>query len=202
MKGGVTTVEIKSGYALDVEGELRMLRCAAALAASEAVRIVPTLLALHALPPEYKDRREDYVAMIADELDPARRAREAGDERRRLLREHRLHAARGRARLHRGAGERPAGPPSRRAAVQPERRGARGQAQGAVGRPSRASRRCWRQGDGQVGHGGRAAARRLLRPSGKEEAAGRPAAQAQGADCHRDRLQSRHRRPCCRRRLR
>ena len=75
IKGGVTTVEIKSGYALDVEGELRMLRCAAALAASEAVRIVPTLLALHAHPPEYRDRREDYVAMVADELIP-RAARE------------------------------------------------------------------------------------------------------------------------------
>ena len=75
MKGGVTTVEIKSGYALDVEGELRMLRCAAALAASEAVRVVPTLLALHALPPEYRDAREDYVAMVADELIP-RAARE------------------------------------------------------------------------------------------------------------------------------
>jgi imidazolonepropionase len=75
IKGGVTTVEIKSGYALDVEGELRMLRCAAALAASEAVRIVPTLLALHALPPEYENRREDYVAMIVEELTP-RAARE------------------------------------------------------------------------------------------------------------------------------
>ncbi len=53
MTGGATTVEIKSGYALDVEGELRLLRCARALAASEAVRIVPTLLALHALPPEW-----------------------------------------------------------------------------------------------------------------------------------------------------
>jgi imidazolonepropionase len=75
MKGGVTTVEIKSGYALDVEGELRMLRCAAALAASEAVRIVPTLLALHALPPEYEDRRDDYVAMVTERLIP-RAARE------------------------------------------------------------------------------------------------------------------------------
>jgi len=75
MRGGVTTVEIKSGYALDVEGELRMLRCAAALAASEAVRIVPTLLALHALPPEFADRREDYVAMVAEQLIP-RAARE------------------------------------------------------------------------------------------------------------------------------
>lgn len=71
MKGGATTVEIKSGYALDVEGELRMLRCAKALAASEAVRIVPTLLALHALPADWKDRRIGYVAMIVDELIPA-----------------------------------------------------------------------------------------------------------------------------------
>jgi imidazolonepropionase len=75
MKGGATTIEVKSGYALDVEGELRMLRCAAALGRSEKVRIVPTLLALHALPTEYKDRREDYVAMIADQLIP-RAARE------------------------------------------------------------------------------------------------------------------------------
>ena len=76
MKGGVTTIEIKSGYGLDVEGELRLLRCAKALAASEAVRIVPTLLALHALPPEWKDRRIAYVTKIVDELIPA--AAEAG----------------------------------------------------------------------------------------------------------------------------
>jgi imidazolonepropionase len=71
MKGGVTTIEIKSGYGLDLEGELRLLRCAKALAASEAVRIVPTLLALHALPAEWKDRRIGYVSMIIDELLPA-----------------------------------------------------------------------------------------------------------------------------------
>jgi imidazolonepropionase len=76
MRGGATTVEIKSGYGLDIEGELRLLRCAKALAASEAVRIVPTLLALHALPPEWKDRRIGYVSMIVDELIPA--AAEAG----------------------------------------------------------------------------------------------------------------------------
>jgi imidazolonepropionase len=71
MKGGVTTIEIKSGYGLDLEGELRLLRCAKALAASEAVRIVPTLLALHALPAEWKDRRIGYVSMVIDELLPA-----------------------------------------------------------------------------------------------------------------------------------
>ena len=71
MKGGVTTIEIKSGYGLDAPGELRLLRCAKALAASEAVRVVPTLLALHALPADWKDRRIGYVSMIVDELIPA-----------------------------------------------------------------------------------------------------------------------------------
>jgi imidazolonepropionase len=71
INGGVTTIEIKSGYGLDLEGEIRLLRCAAALAASEAVRIVPTLLALHALPPEWKQRRDDYVAMVAGQMIPA-----------------------------------------------------------------------------------------------------------------------------------
>lgn len=71
INGGVTTIEIKSGYGLDLEGELRLLRCAAALAASEAVRIVPTLLALHALPPEWADRRGQYVAMVAGQMIPA-----------------------------------------------------------------------------------------------------------------------------------
>ena len=53
MAGGVTTVEIKSGYGLDVETELKMLRAARALGESEQVRVAPTLLALHALPPEF-----------------------------------------------------------------------------------------------------------------------------------------------------
>ena len=79
MKGGVTTVEIKSGYGLDFENELRMLRCAKALAASEAVRIVPTLLVLHALPQEWKDRRIGYVSMVTDQLIPAAAEEELAD---------------------------------------------------------------------------------------------------------------------------
>ncbi|MDQ3246743.1 MAG: imidazolonepropionase, partial [Pseudomonadota bacterium] len=71
VKGGTTTIEIKSGYGLDVENELRLLRAAKALAASEAVRIVPTLLALHALPADWRDRRDDYVSMVVEELIPA-----------------------------------------------------------------------------------------------------------------------------------
>jgi imidazolonepropionase len=71
IKGGITTIEIKSGYGLDVENEIRMLNVIQGLAASEAVRIVPTLLALHAIPTEWRDRRDDYVTMVVEELIPA-----------------------------------------------------------------------------------------------------------------------------------
>src|SRR5690348_1835273 len=61
MRGGCTTIEIKSGYGLDPQSELRLLRVASQLGQGEAVRIVPTLLALHALPADQKDRRAHYV---------------------------------------------------------------------------------------------------------------------------------------------
>jgi imidazolonepropionase len=71
MAGGVTTVEIKSGYGLDIETELKMLKAARALEQSEKVRIERTLLALHALPPEFADRREDYVRLAIESILPA-----------------------------------------------------------------------------------------------------------------------------------
>jgi imidazolonepropionase len=71
MRGGVTTVEIKSGYGLDIATEVKMLEAAKALAESEKVRVEPTLLALHALPPEFKERREDYVRLAIDSILPA-----------------------------------------------------------------------------------------------------------------------------------
>jgi imidazolonepropionase len=69
--GGVTTVEVKSGYGLDTANEMRLLNAAKALGKSEPVRVVGTLLALHALPPEFADRRKDYVTMVVDEMIPA-----------------------------------------------------------------------------------------------------------------------------------
>ena len=71
MRGGVTTVEIKSGYGLDIDTELKMLRAAKALGASESVRVETTLLALHALPPEFADRREEFVALATASILPA-----------------------------------------------------------------------------------------------------------------------------------
>ena len=71
MRGGCTTVEIKSGYGLDSASELRLLKIAGELGEGEAVRIVPTLLALHALPADQADRRAHYVSEIVDKLIPA-----------------------------------------------------------------------------------------------------------------------------------
>src|SRR3954467_9713991 len=70
MGGGCTTIEIKSGYGLDPKSELRLLKVINQLGEGEAVRVVPTLLALHALPADSKDRRAHYVGEIVDKLIP------------------------------------------------------------------------------------------------------------------------------------
>ncbi|MFM1989834.1 MAG: imidazolonepropionase [Pseudomonadota bacterium] len=67
---GVTTVEIKSGYGLDLETELRMLRVARALGTAHGVAVRTTLLAAHALPPEFAGRADDYVDAIVDDWLP------------------------------------------------------------------------------------------------------------------------------------
>lgn len=70
MRGGCTTIEVKSGYGLEPKSELRLVRIAAELGEGEAVRIVPTLLALHAIPADQRDRRAHYVSEIVDKLIP------------------------------------------------------------------------------------------------------------------------------------
>jgi len=71
MAEGVTTLEIKSGYGLDLETELNMLRAARELAKRFPVRISTTLLGAHALPPEYKNRADAYIDWVCAELIPA-----------------------------------------------------------------------------------------------------------------------------------
>jgi imidazolonepropionase len=73
---GVTTVEIKSGYGLDPETELRQLRVARRLGEEAAVSVRTTLLAAHAVPPEFAGRRTDYARHVAAVILPA--AAEAG----------------------------------------------------------------------------------------------------------------------------
>ncbi|GAM96707.1 imidazolonepropionase [alpha proteobacterium U9-1i] len=76
---GVTTVEIKSGYGLDLETELKQLEAAGALAAREHVRVRRTFLGLHALPPEFREDRAAYVQLVADVMIPAIAASGAAD---------------------------------------------------------------------------------------------------------------------------
>ncbi|WP_201316149.1 imidazolonepropionase [Dyella sp. EPa41] len=68
---GVTTVEIKSGYGLDLETERRMLRVARRIGKALGITVRTTFLGLHALPPEYRDDREAYVALVCDQMLPS-----------------------------------------------------------------------------------------------------------------------------------
>jgi imidazolonepropionase len=68
---GTTTAEIKSGYGLDLETELKMLRAIRRLAADQPVDLVPTFMGAHEIPLDYRARREDYVRLVIDEMIPA-----------------------------------------------------------------------------------------------------------------------------------
>ncbi len=67
---GVTTLEIKSGYGLDLDSERRMLMVARRLGRELGITVRTTFLGLHALPPEFTDRRDDYVSLVCDTLLP------------------------------------------------------------------------------------------------------------------------------------
>lgn len=73
---GVTTIEIKSGYGLTLDDELKMLRAARQLGEERGVTVATSLLAAHALPPEYAGDADRYIAHVCDAIIPA--AAEAG----------------------------------------------------------------------------------------------------------------------------
>lgn len=70
LASGVTSIEVKSGYGLTLGDEIKMLRAAKALEQERKVKITTTLLAAHALPPEFKDRADDYIQHICDDIIP------------------------------------------------------------------------------------------------------------------------------------
>jgi imidazolonepropionase len=76
---GVTTIEIKSGYGLTLVDELKMLRVARRLADEAPIRVLTTLLAAHALPPEYAGRRAAYIDLVCREIIPAAAAEKLAD---------------------------------------------------------------------------------------------------------------------------
>ncbi|WP_117234065.1 imidazolonepropionase [Vibrio maerlii] len=70
ISSGVTSIEVKSGYGLTLEDELKMLRVAKDLSQHRAIKVSTTLLAAHTLPPEYSHRSDDYVDLICEEIIP------------------------------------------------------------------------------------------------------------------------------------
>lgn len=68
---GTTTCEIKSGYGLDLESELRMLRATARLGQDHSLDVVATFMGAHEIPTDFRGRREQYVSLVIEEMLPA-----------------------------------------------------------------------------------------------------------------------------------
>jgi imidazolonepropionase len=68
--GGTTTVEAKSGYGLNLEDETKQLEALRDAAALHPVDVVPTFMGAHEVPPEYRDKREDYIRLLIDSIIP------------------------------------------------------------------------------------------------------------------------------------
>lgn len=71
LQGGTTTTEAKSGYGLELDAELRLLRLALELGRDHAVDVVPTFLGAHAVPPSFKGNPDGYVEVVLEEMLPA-----------------------------------------------------------------------------------------------------------------------------------
>ena len=67
---GVTTAEAKSGYGLNTEDELKALRVIRRLNSEQPVELAATFMGAHALPPEYKENREEYLRLLCEEMIP------------------------------------------------------------------------------------------------------------------------------------
>jgi imidazolonepropionase len=76
---GLTTVEIKSGYGLSLADELKQLRAARRVASLVPIRVTTTLLAAHAVPPEFEGRADDYVTHVCEAILPAAAAEGLAD---------------------------------------------------------------------------------------------------------------------------
>lgn len=70
LKCGTTTVEIKTGYGLETEAELKMLAVIETLDRQHPIDVIPTFLAAHTIPPEFKDNADGYVDLICSEMLP------------------------------------------------------------------------------------------------------------------------------------
>jgi imidazolonepropionase len=71
LRAGTTTAESKSGYGLDTETEVRMLRVSRGLSATQPIELATTFMGAHEVPPEFRGRQADYVRLVIDEMLPA-----------------------------------------------------------------------------------------------------------------------------------
>ena len=71
LANGATTIEVKSGYGLEIEAELKQLRVISRLAAELPATLVPTFLGAHEVPPEYRGKRDAYIRLVCEEMIPA-----------------------------------------------------------------------------------------------------------------------------------
>jgi imidazolonepropionase len=76
---GATTVEAKSGYGLNLEDELKQLEVLKQAAAAHPVGIVPTFMGAHEVPPEFKERRQEYITLLLEEVLPAVRKKKLAE---------------------------------------------------------------------------------------------------------------------------
>ena len=136
---GVTTVEVKSGYGLDLDTERKQLRAARALGRRRPVTIVTTFLGAHALPPEAASA-DAYIDLVCNEMIPAVAAEGLAETVDAFCEGHRLFSGADRARIRGRASARLEGEAARRSTVEPARSGARGSVRSALGRSSRIHR--------------------------------------------------------------
>jgi imidazolonepropionase len=71
MAHGATTIEVKSGYGLELEAELKQLRVIRRLSDTLPATLIPTFLGAHEIPPEYRGKRAEYVRLVCEEMLPA-----------------------------------------------------------------------------------------------------------------------------------
>jgi len=68
---GTTTAEVKTGYGLSTSSEMKMLQAIRLAADSQPVELVPTFMGAHEVPPDYRERHQDYVDLVVDKMIPA-----------------------------------------------------------------------------------------------------------------------------------
>jgi imidazolonepropionase len=122
----VTTIEIKSGYGLSLADELKMLRAARQLGVARGVTVKTSLLAAHALPPEFAGDPDGYIAHVCDAIIPAAAQAGLADAVDGFCETIGFTPAQIERVLQAAAGKQPAGEAARRAAFQQQRRGAGG----------------------------------------------------------------------------